>query len=170
VPIFKKRFPCFCHTDAARAAATAVLDLSLTPRLSGGITTLNDLAVELYLGHDQGISAVRCDVARGLGGFGAADEGNGGGGIGGWSYDPRRRVLRWEIGTASSGTTCTLRGSWSAGPDAAPRPARALQVTFGVPRTTFSALKIDQLKVTGEAYKPYKGMRGRSTGKVEWRI
>lgn len=50
-----------------------------------------------------------------------------------------------------------------------PRPSHALQVQFEIPSHTFSALKVDQLKVTGEVYKPYKGVRGRSVGDVEWR-
>jgi AP-3 complex subunit mu len=33
-----------------------------------------------------------------------------------------------------------------------------------------SALKVDQLKLSGETYKPYKGVRGRALGRVEWRV
>lgn len=33
----------------------------------------------------------------------------------------------------------------------------------------FSGLKVDQLKVTTEMYKPFKGVKVSSTGKVEWR-
>ena len=51
----------------------------------------------------------------------------------------------------------------------APRPSRAFRVRFEVLQHTFSALKVDQLKITGELYKPYKGVRGRSSGDVEWR-
>lgn len=32
-----------------------------------------------------------------------------------------------------------------------------------------SALKIDRLKLSGETYKPYRCMRGRKLGRVEWR-
>jgi AP-3 complex subunit mu len=49
------------------------------------------------------------------------------------------------------------------------RPAHALQVRFALSSFTFSALKVDQLKVTGEVYKPYKGVRGKAIGNVEWR-
>jgi len=52
---------------------------------------------------------------------------------------------------------------------AKPRPSHALQIRFEIQSYTFSALKVDQLRVTGETYKPYKGVRGRSTGNVEWR-
>ena len=51
----------------------------------------------------------------------------------------------------------------------APRPSHALQVRFEIQSHTFSSLKVEHLKVTGELYKPYKGVRGRSVGNVEWR-
>lgn len=51
----------------------------------------------------------------------------------------------------------------------APRPSHALQIRFEIHSHTFSALKVEQLKVTGEVYKPYKGVRGQSIGNVEWR-
>ena len=51
----------------------------------------------------------------------------------------------------------------------APRPSRAFRVRFEIPQHNFSAIKIEQLKLTGEAYKPYKGMRGSSFGNIEWR-
>lgn len=50
-----------------------------------------------------------------------------------------------------------------------PRPSRAFRITFEIAQHSFSSLKVDQLKLSGEMYKPYKGVRGRSTGDVEWR-
>lgn len=50
-----------------------------------------------------------------------------------------------------------------------PRPSRAFNIRFDILQHTFSALKIDQLRLTGETYKPYKGMRGKSDGDIEWR-
>jgi hypothetical protein len=50
-----------------------------------------------------------------------------------------------------------------------PRPSHALQIRFEIQSYTFSSLKVEQLKITGEAYKPYKGVRGRAIGNVEWR-
>jgi AP-3 complex subunit mu len=51
----------------------------------------------------------------------------------------------------------------------APRPSHALQVQFEIQSYTFSSLKVEQLKITGETYKPYKGVRGRAIGSIEWR-
>lgn len=49
------------------------------------------------------------------------------------------------------------------------RPARAFRVTFEIPQHSFSSLKVEQLKVSGELYKPYKGVRTKSAGDLEWR-
>ncbi|KAL7282033.1 hypothetical protein ACG7TL_003500 [Trametes sanguinea] len=68
------------------------------------------------------------------------------------------------LGTESSGTLSELY--LAAG---APRPSRAFRVRFEIPQHNYSALKIEQLKLTGENYKPYKGMRGNSLGDIEWR-
>jgi AP-3 complex subunit mu len=151
------------------------VDLSLTTRLPGLTISLENLQVELYLGDHPGITGLHCDVAGGLGHGSISSEGDGSGGSkrGTWTFDPKQHVLRWVIGLAdSSGSTYTMKASWSVGsnPQVTPVPARAVQVTYNVPRSTFSGLKIDQLRVTGEAYKPYKGVRGKSLGKVEWRI
>jgi AP-3 complex subunit mu len=50
-----------------------------------------------------------------------------------------------------------------------PRPARAVLITFEGGQHSFSGVKVDTLRVAGEAYKPYKGFRARSRGKIEWR-
>ena len=98
-------------------------------------------------------------------------------------YLPARRTLRWSLASSASttsggaarsvsapGRTATLRGTFSSS-DAHPRPARAAQISFALPAgVLLSALKIDQLKLSGETYKPYKGMRGRALGRVEWRV
>jgi AP-3 complex subunit mu len=136
-------------------------ELTFTPRAGA----LEDVAVELYL--DSGAT-------------GATSTGATGGGE--WMYVPARRTLRWSLASSASttsrasrsvaapGRTATLRGTF-ASIDAHPRPARAAQISFALPAgTLLSALKIDQLKLSAETYKPYKGMRGRALGRVEWRV
>ena len=116
-------------------------------------TALDDVAVELYLG--AGASSATCSAATGGGE---------------WTYVPARRTLRWSLPPTSSGRTATLQGTFVSG-DAYPRPARAAQVSFALPAgALLSALKVDQLKVSGETYKPYKGVRGCAFGRVEWRV
>ncbi|KAH9967729.1 Mu homology domain-containing protein [Lactifluus volemus] len=109
-----------------------------------------------------------------------------------WTYLPSRHTLRWSLppptttttttattttasaaamGTRSSrGGGATLQGTF-ASTDAHPRPARAAQISFALPSGALhSTLKVDQLKLSGETYKPYKGVRGRAFGRVEWRV
>lgn len=50
-----------------------------------------------------------------------------------------------------------------------PRPANAFQVAFSQTDASFSALKVQDLKVTGENYKPFRGVRSHINGKVEVR-
>ncbi|KAI0253153.1 Mu homology domain-containing protein [Lactifluus subvellereus] len=136
-------------------------ELTFIPRASA----LDDVAVELYLG--AGASSATCSQATG------GSE---------WTYVPARRTLRWSLspaaaqssggrrGASASGGATTLQGTFVSA-DAHPRPARAAQVSFALPAgALLSALKVDQLKLSGEAYKPYKGVRGRAFGRVEWRV
>jgi AP-3 complex subunit mu len=136
-------------------------ELTFTPRAGA----LEDVAVELYLGS---------------GATGATSTNATGGGE--WMYVPARRTLCWSLVSSASttsgatrsvsapGRTATLRGTFTSS-DAHPRPARAAQISFALPAgTLLSALKIDQLKLSAETYKPYKGMRGRALGRVEWRV
>ncbi|KAJ3524048.1 hypothetical protein NMY22_g11176 [Coprinellus aureogranulatus] len=69
-------------------------------------------------------------------------------------------VLQWEIPNVPPSTHWSLQGSFAAS-TTPPRPSHALQIRFNIQSHTFSALKVDQLRITGEAYKPYKGVRGR---------
>src|SRR6266853_2605736 len=121
--------------------------------LSSRTAALDDVAVELYLG--AGASSATCSAATGGGE---------------WTYVPARRTLRWSLPPTTSGRTATLQGTFASA-DAHPRPARAAQVSFALPPgVLLSALKVDQLKLSGETSKPYKGVRGRAFGRVEWRV
>ncbi|KAN0124295.1 clathrin adaptor mu subunit [Russula decolorans] len=124
-------------------------ELTFSPRAAA----LDDVAVELYLG--AGASGATRSAATGGGE---------------WTYVPARRTLRWSLPPTASGRTATLQGTFTS-TDAHPRPARAAQISFALPPGTLhSALKVDQLKLSGETYKLYKGVRGRALGRVEWRV
>ncbi|GLB33446.1 putative adaptor complexes medium subunit family protein [Lyophyllum shimeji] len=137
-------------------------DITLTSRLT--TRDIEHLIAEMHLG--EGAGGIKCVTARG----GAADRyGRGVEGVGAaWSFDSDKKILRWEIPVVSPSSSWSLRGSFTTSVQT-PRPSHALQIRFEIQSHTFSALKIDQLKVTGEGYKPYKGVRGRSVGNVEWR-
>ncbi|KAF8260446.1 hypothetical protein EI94DRAFT_1748378 [Lactarius quietus] len=71
---------------------------------------------------------------------------------------------------SAPGCTATLWGTF-ASTEARPHPACAAQISFALAGgVLLSALKIDQLKPSGETYKPYKGMQGRALDRVEWRV
>ncbi|EGO01564.1 hypothetical protein SERLA73DRAFT_120231 [Serpula lacrymans var. lacrymans S7.3] len=143
--------------DAGEFGGT--LSLTLSSRLS--TKTMENVEVEIYLGED----AIGAQCAASSSGTGTVGVGEGGGS---WTFDPRRKVLRWEILSMRTSGSCMLRGSWTSKAKA-PRPARAFQIRFDIPSYTFSALKVDQLRLSGENYKVYKGVRGRSRGSIEWR-
>jgi len=42
-------------------------------------------------------------------------------------------------------------------------------VRYDIAKYSHSSIKIDQLKMTGETYKPFKGFRANSRGDVDWR-
>ncbi|KAA1466028.1 clathrin adaptor mu subunit [Dentipellis sp. KUC8613] len=125
-------------------------DITITSRLS--TRAIEDFALEIYLGEEA--TSANCNVGSGAE----------------WVYVPVKQSLRWSIPNIQpSSGRWTLQGSFSSAA-ARPRPSRSIQTTFALSTNLFSALKVDQLKLTGEAYKPYKGVRGRSEGQVEWRV
>ena len=50
-----------------------------------------------------------------------------------------------------------------------PRPATAFRVKYDITKYSYSSIKIDQLRMSGETYKPFKGFRANSKGDVDWR-
>ncbi|KAJ7162632.1 Mu homology domain-containing protein [Mycena crocata] len=144
-------------------------DFKLTSRMPSH--AMESLVAEMYLG--EGAGGVKCVASRGDGGVGSGRRGlpetvSSGSTSGSWTFDPKKMVVRWEIPVVPPSSVWSLRGSFTS-LNSVPRPAHALQVRFALSSYTFSQLKVDQLKVTGEVYKPYKGVRGRATGDVEWR-
>ncbi|KAJ7122857.1 Mu homology domain-containing protein [Mycena epipterygia] len=139
-------------------------EFKLTSRMPS--LAIESLVAEMYLG--EGAGGVKCVATRGDGGARAMPEtATSGSTSGSWAFDPRKMVVRWEIPVVPPSSVWLLRGSFTS--TSVARPAHALQVRFALSSYTFSALKVDQLKVTGEVYKPYKGVRGKATGNVEWR-
>ncbi|KAL1937571.1 hypothetical protein VTO73DRAFT_13066 [Trametes versicolor] len=124
------------------------IDVTFSSRLT--TRTMDNVFVELYLG--EGATGASCIVSHNAS----------------WSFNPKTQTLVWELKAVVPSANYTLRGSFTSSAET-PRPSRAFQVKFGIPQHNFSALKIEQLKLTGEAYKPYKGMRGSSQGNIEWR-
>ncbi|PIL36674.1 hypothetical protein GSI_00363 [Ganoderma sinense ZZ0214-1] len=124
------------------------IDVTLSSRLS--TRTMENMFVELYLG--EGASGASCIASHNAS----------------WSYSPKTQTLVWEIKQVMPSASYNLRGTFSSTAEH-PRPSRAFRIRFKILQHNFSAIKIEQLKLTGEVYKPYKGMRGNSLGNIEWR-
>ncbi|KAI5124765.1 hypothetical protein M0805_005399 [Coniferiporia weirii] len=124
------------------------LNFTLTSRLSTRL--IERLTVDLYLG--AGATGANCTVSSGAT----------------WGFDPKTLILRWEIQKAPQGSSHTLRGTYTTS-KLQPQPSKSFQIAFDINQYTFSGLKVDQLRASHETYKPYKGVRGRSCGEIEWR-
>jgi len=123
------------------------IDVTLSSRLT--TRSLDNMVVQLYLGEGAlGASLVATNNSS-------------------WTFDPKTLTVSWLIKSASATSSFNLRGALHS--QKRLRPSRAFRVKFDISQHSFSALKVEQLKMTGELYKPYKGVRGRSIGDVEWR-
>ncbi|KAG7096591.1 hypothetical protein E1B28_004010 [Marasmius oreades] len=159
--------PCLIKTAVDLDTSGGSFEVKFTSRMS--THTLERVVIEMRLG--EGASGIKCIVSRGSGGAGFGNVMGGRGSPGGsgasWAFDSKKMTLKWEISAVPPASTWSMQGSFTT--PRAPRPSRAIRVRFQVPSHTFSALKVDQLKIIGENYKPYKGVRGRSSVDVEWR-
>ncbi|TFK74438.1 clathrin adaptor, mu subunit [Pluteus cervinus] len=152
---------------------TASFDITLTSRLTS--RAIEHVVAELHLG--EGATGIKCVASRGTGGSSAFSRGIGAMDVPGvpgssgasWVFDSKRMVLRWEIPSMQSSSSWNIQGSFTSATSKRPRPSHALQIRFEIATHTFSALKVDQLKILNEQYKLFKGVRGRSLGDIEWR-
>ncbi|KAL1744615.1 Mu homology domain-containing protein [Schizophyllum fasciatum] len=141
----------------------ATFTLTLTSRLT--TRAIESFVAEFDLG--QSATAVKCVCSSGRSTVGSSLAGPSLGAS--WSVDSRIHTLRWTIPRVGPAATFTIEGSFMSGNQQPPRPSHAVRTTFAIPTQTFSTLKVDQLKLTGEMYKPYKGVRGKSDCDIEWR-
>jgi len=123
-------------------------NVSLTSRLS--TRHFDEIVVEFYLG--DGSSGVNCTASHGTS----------------WSFDSRTSQVRWDLKNIPPSGTHSLRGSWLSSQKYL-RPARAFGVKYNIGKYSYSSIKIDQLRMSGEMYKPFKGFRANSKGDVDWR-
>ncbi|KAH7100568.1 clathrin adaptor, mu subunit [Auriculariales sp. MPI-PUGE-AT-0066] len=123
------------------------IDLTLSSRVAGPIQRIQ---VDLFLGS----SATGASLMATAGSS--------------WSFDPRTSMLRWEVAPAPATSTHTLRGTFTSS-ERHPRIGNGLTVTYDLPTHSYSGLKVDQLKVAGEQYKTYKGVRPQARGSIEFR-
>lgn len=103
---------------------------------------------------------------------------------GDWRFDSRLGLVKWTIprlgsshgpnGTIAGPSEVTLKGtvttSGSGATSTKPWPSPLL-VAFSLPPgvPSLSGVRVSSLQVTGVNYKPFKGVRGATRGKLEWR-
>ncbi|KAI9439445.1 hypothetical protein BJY52DRAFT_1195618 [Lactarius psammicola] len=141
--------------DCFSARFLSAFDLSFTPR--AGVR--EDVAVELYISFMNGRDVQRHVSVRSRATHAAL------------VYCLLRlRNLPSHPFRLGAGPTPTLRGTFASG-NAHPRLARGVDLVRAA-RPLLGTLKIDQLKLSEETYKPYKGVRGRALRpvwrRVEW--
>lgn len=89
------------------------------------------------------------------------------------SYDPLSRSLTWTVGQVASGLSPRLHATLVGRPgERTPVAAgTAVVVEWRLPSTAVTGLHVDSLTVTGESYKPYKGLRCvTKSGRYELRL
>ena len=92
---------------------------------------------------------------------------------GSFIYDSKLHIFRWyipKLRSPSSGgfSSVKAKGSFETY-DIGPRPASNVSMQFQVPMYALSGVKVDSLLMTGEAYKPFKGVRNVLSGDLEVR-
>ncbi|KPV76406.1 uncharacterized protein RHOBADRAFT_52417 [Rhodotorula graminis WP1] len=183
----------FLHTPPS---TTPALALALLPLTLSSTLTHGPLGAAFHLAltsranpaHPLRNVEVRVPLARGAsnvqaqasGGAYLRDEGGRavGGGAGAWEVvsellegegaGEERQTLVWRI--ESLGATdrpAVLSGQYLTAPESRKPPA--FTVTFDTPSTAFSGLRISALKLVGEPYSVYKGVKSSARGVVEVR-
>ncbi|KAK9895741.1 clathrin adaptor, mu subunit [Cystobasidium minutum MCA 4210] len=141
----------------------------------GGVAILEDVTVELYLGSSA--TAVKGSIQSNDNRRLAAISSSGSTGSsqankvppgGSWAFDTITRVLTWKIPKLVSSPV--LSGTWQYDDNLGKSdPSPVMSVRFKAPLTNVSGLSITSLKVLGEKYSMYKGLRSNMRGHVEVR-
>ncbi|TNY19164.1 Mu homology domain-containing protein [Rhodotorula diobovata] len=166
--------------------AGIALALCLTPRTPDAAAPLRNIEVRVPLARGAGALSA---VLGGGGGGGAArrEEGGAGGGgsggagswevvselvddggAGGGGAERERQTLVWRLDSLGAmDRPATLSAQYLAPPSARPPPS--LTATFDTPSSSFTGLRISALRVLGEPYGVYKGVKSQGRGVVEVR-
>ena len=140
---------------------------------AGGVISLENILITLFLGDSA--SAVNGSITSVLSNSspfpsktatGSSDKLPPGGL---WEFDTISRTLKWRIPKLLS-TLPTLSGTWQFDElQSKSRPAPTLNVSFMAPLSNISGLSVVNLKMDGERYSVYKGVRSHLKGTLEIR-
>lgn len=88
-------------------------------------------------------------------------------------WDPTTRTLAWTVGAVTAGAVPRLSATLTGVPGGRTPVAAGTAVVIGwrLPSTAVTGLHVDSLTITGESYKPYKGLRCvTKSGRYELRL
>lgn len=89
------------------------------------------------------------------------------------AWDPAAHTLTWTVGPVGGGAAPTLTATLAGVPGGRTPVASGAAVVVGwrLPSTAVTGLHVDSLTLTGEGYKPYKGLRCvTKSGRYELRL
>jgi AP-3 complex subunit mu len=140
----------------------------------GGVVILEDLVVQIYLGSSA--TAVKGSIQSndhgrmaGFSSSGSTASQASKAPVGGtWEFDTASRYLTWKIPKLLSSPV--FSGAWQYEDNlGASSPSPVLSVEFRAPFSNISGLSITSLKMAGEKYSMYKGLRSNLKGGIEVR-
>lgn len=140
----------------------------------GGVALLEDVILHFYLGASATTvkASIQSNDNRRLGAISASGSTsssvNNPPAGGSWEFDSISHTLIWRITKLVSSPV--LSGTWQYDDNwGKSKPSPVMSVKFRAPLTNVSGLSITSLKVTGERYSMYKGLRSNMKGHVEVR-
>ncbi|KAF9520375.1 hypothetical protein BS47DRAFT_1311803 [Hydnum rufescens UP504] len=142
------------------------IEISASCRL-GSTKSLENVTITLFLGKSASSASFTISDNAGIGHGGVSAVGNGTK-EGSWDFEPKTQILRWNIPSLLSAAR-TIKGTFTSSVPH-PRISRSLSATFSLPQSSLSGLKVEQMKMAKEGYKPYKGVRFSARGSIEWRL
>ncbi|KAJ9475667.1 putative AP-1 complex subunit mu-1-I (putative) [Pseudozyma hubeiensis] len=96
---------------------------------------------------------------------------------GNYIYDPSTKILRWTIPKllpSASQRPCLLKLTWTTGdPRSTPTHSSGITLSWTNPSQSLSHLKVDSVNLTNtntHPYRPFKGVRSFSKGKLVYRV
>lgn len=143
----------------------------------GGVAILEDVVVQLYLGSTATAvkGSIQSNDNRRLAALSSSgssssssSQANKSPPGGSWEFDTVTRILTWKIPKLLSSPV--LSGTWQYDDNLGQSdPSPVMSVRFKASLTNVSGLSITSLKVLGEKYSMYKGLRSNMKGHVEVR-
>lgn len=153
-------------TTGTSTALVAPVPFNLTAAIDLLDESANvDLAFQLRLGSSKGIEniVVEWDIGHGVTSSSWIPT-NGGS----YTFDARSGILQWQVPATVGTALCNLRGTFNYSPSTL-RPSPSMVVSFSRSDVCFSGIKIQDLRVSGEFYKPFRGVRSQSQCRLEVR-